>query len=299
MSKSVYFPQYGGVTTEQKLVQDLVDEQIKLFGMDVFYIPREILKDKSLNDVVLSKYKQYYMIEMMLLNVEGFGGVSSLEMSKFGLKIMDELSFAVSKRKWQTFASTSIKSTVQSRPNEGDLIYVPMTKNTYEIKYVEREVPFYQLGKNYVYAMNCELFQNADSEFDTGIDEIDNLSKESYVFPVVFKDGGTGSFVEGEVITQTYTKNGQPVTVSGRVSKWNLPSKTLDVVYNDGEFKQNLPIVGQESGASWVVDTLSTIDFNLENYDYAENKYYEDTADLIIDFSEGNPFGEFGDMGVF
>lgn len=299
MSKSVYFPQYGGVTTEQKLIQDLVDEQIKLFGMDVFYIPREILKDKSLNDVVLSKYKQYYMIEMMLLNVEGFGGVSSLEMSKFGLKIMDELSFAVSKRKWQTFASTSIKSTVQSRPNEGDLIYVPMTKNTYEIKYVEREVPFYQLGKNYVYAMNCELFQNADSEFDTGIDELDNLSKESYVFPVVFEDGGTGSFVEGEVITQTYTKNGQPVTVSGKVSKWNLPSKTLDIVYVNGEFKQNLPIVGQESGASWVVDTLSTIDFNLENYDYAENKYYEDTADLIIDFSEGNPFGEFGDMGVF
>ena len=299
MSKSVYFPQYGGVTTEQQLVQDLVDEQIKLFGMDVFYIPREILKDKSLNDIVLSKYTQYYMIEMMLLNVEGFGGVSSLEMSKFGLKIMDELSFAVSKRKWQTFASTSIKTTVKSRPNEGDLIYVPMTKNAYEIKYVEREVPFYQLGKNYVYAMNCELFQNADSEFDTGINELDNLSKESYVFPVVFKSGGTGSFIEGEVITQTYTKNGQQVVVTAKVAKWNNPSRTLDVVYSDGEFEENVAIIGEESQASWVVDTFSTIDFNLENYQYAENKYYEDKADDIIDFNEGNPFGEYGDMGVF
>ena len=299
--KSVYFPQYGGVNTEQQLIQDLVDEQIKLFGMDVYYIPRQMVIDKALNDVVLSKFKQFYLIEMMLLNVEGFGGSGSLAMSKFGLKISDEISFAVSKRRWKQFVGTKISTTVAGRPNEGDLIYVPMTKNAYEIKYVEREAPFYQLGKNYIYSMDCELMRNADNQFEIGVDELDDLDQEPYGFWITLKQGGTGSYIEGEKITQTYTPNNvsAPVTITATVSDWRPLERRVKITYlkGDGNITPDIPIIGLESGATWVADTFSSLDIDIHNFDNNENKYYEDMGDVLIDFSEGNPFGEFGNLG--
>jgi len=128
MAKSQYFPQYGGRTSEQTLVQDLVDEQIKLFGQDVVYVPKTMLIDKVLNDVILSKFEDSVTIEMMLINVEGFGGAGAVAMSKFGLKLSDEITYAVSKRRWINYVETEIDTRVPNRPNEGDLLYVPMTK---------------------------------------------------------------------------------------------------------------------------------------------------------------------------
>ena len=299
--KSVHFPQYGGVGSEQQLVQDLVDEQIKLFGMDVFYIPRELLIDTALNDVILSRFKQHYMIEMMLISTEGFGGAGSVAMSKFGLALSDEMTLAVSKRRWQSFVGTKIRLKVPSRPNDGDLIYVPMTQNTYEIKFVEREVPFYQLGKNYIYSLSCELMQNTNTEFDTGIDELDNLDQESYGFWVTLAVGGTGSYIEGETVTQTYTPNqvSAPVTIEATVADWQPLQRKIKLVYlkNNGNITSGIPLIGEDSGASWIADTFSTMDIDVKNNKNSENKYFEDQADLIIDFSEGNPFGEYGDMG--
>jgi hypothetical protein len=301
MSKSVHFPQYGGVNTEQQLVQDLVDEQIKLFGMDVFYIPRQLLVDKALNDIVLSRFKQYYMIEMMLINVEGFGGAGAVAMSKFGLALTDEMTLAVSKRRWQSFVSTKIQLKVPTRPNEGDLIYVPMTKNTYEIKFVEREVPFYQLGKNYIYSLSCELMQNANTEFDTGIDELDNLDQESYGFWITLAQGGTGSYIEGEQVSQTYTPNNvsAPVSITATVADWRPLERKVKLIYLNGvgDIQSGVALVGEDSGASWTPDTFSTLDIDVKNNKNNQNKYFEDAADNIIDFSEGNPFGEFGNMG--
>lgn len=299
--KSVHFPQYGGVGSEQQLVQDLVDEQIKLFGMDVFYIPRELLIDRALDDVILSRFKQHYMIEMMLISTEGFGGAGSVAMSKFGLSLSDEMTLAVSKRRWQSFVQTKIRLKVPNRPNDGDLIYVPLTKNTYEIKFVERETPFYQLGKNYIYSLSCELMQNANTEFDTGIDELDNLDQESYGFWVTLAAGGTGSYIEGEIVTQIYTPNevSAPVTIEATVADWQPLQRKVKLVYlkNNGNITAGVPLIGEDSGASWIADTFSTMDIDVKNNKNSENKYFEDQADLIIDFSEGNPFGEFGDMG--
>lgn len=296
--KSVHFPQFGGVSSEQNLIQDLVDEQIKLFGMDVYYVPKEMLIDRSLNDVVLNIFKEAYMIEMMLINVEGFGGSGALAMSKFGLKITDEVTLAVSKRRWTNFTALNESTFVRNRPNEGDLIYVPMTKNHYEIKYVEREVPFYQLGKNYVYGLTCELLENADNRFETNIPEVDDLTQEAHVFPVYVKTGGTGVFVEGEVVKQTYTVDGSPITIEATVADWDQPNKKLRLTYiKGGVLRENLPLVGQDSGASWIVDNFSTIEFDIDNYDNDHNKWYEDKADVLLDFTEGNPFGEYGNIG--
>tara|TARA_B100002019_G_scaffold261842_1_gene248882 strand:- start:1065 stop:2480 length:1416 start_codon:yes stop_codon:yes gene_type:complete len=175
--KKVYFPQHGGVATEQNLVQDLVDEQIKLFGSDVFYIPRVHLKDKTLGEVIQSEFNQSYMIEMFLVNVEGFGAGAEF-VSKFGLRITDEITFVVSRRRWEQSANPALNLAVDGRPNEGDLIYFPLTEDLYEVKYVERENPFFQLGKQYFYQLTAELYEQGADKFDTGIDEIDDVERE-------------------------------------------------------------------------------------------------------------------------
>ena len=175
--KKVYFPQNGGVSTEQNLVQDLVDEQIKLFGTDVFYIPRVHLKDKTLGEVIQSEFNQSYMIEMFLVNVEGFGSGSEF-VSKFGLRITDEVTFVVSRRRWEQSANPALNLAIDGRPNEGDLVYYPMTEDLYEIKYVERETPFFQLGKQYFYQLTAELYEQGADKFDTGIDEIDDVERQ-------------------------------------------------------------------------------------------------------------------------
>ena len=299
MAKSQYFPQYGGRTSEQTLVQDLVDEQIKLFGQDVVYVPKTMLIDKVLNDVILSKFEDSVTIEMMLINVEGFGGAGAVAMSKFGLKLSDEITYAVSKRRWINYVETEIDTRVPNRPNEGDLLYVPMTKNLYEIKFVERETPFYQLGKNYIFSLSCELIENADTYFDTGNSDIDTLTQEAYVFPVTVKVGGSGAFVVGEEVRQTYMVDGIPVITKATVADWVPSTRKLRLTYINGVLKQNIALVGQDTAASWIVDTFSTIDFDIDNYDNDQNKVIETQANTIIDFTEGNPFGEFGNMGVF
>tara|TARA_B100000963_G_scaffold172804_1_gene150310 strand:- start:1853 stop:3271 length:1419 start_codon:yes stop_codon:yes gene_type:complete len=175
--KKVYFPQHGGINTEQNLVQDLVDEQIKLFGSDVFYIPRVHLKDKSLGEIIQSEFNQSYMIEMFLVNVEGFGAGNEF-VSKFGLRITDEITFVVSRRRWEQSANPALNLAVDGRPNEGDLIYFPLTEDLYEIKYVERENPFFQLGKQYFYQLTAEIYEQGADKFDTGIDEIDAVERD-------------------------------------------------------------------------------------------------------------------------
>lgn len=297
MAKSQYFTQFGGTSNEQELIQDLVDEQIKLFGQDVYYVPRTLLIDRSINDVILQKYEDNVLIEMMLVTVDGFGGSAAVAMSKFGLRLSDEIVYTVSRRRWINYVETQIDTIVPDRPNEGDLIYVPMTKNLYEIKFVDRASPFYQLGKNYTFTMTCELMEKADNYFNTGNDEIDDLTQEAHVFPVFMKTGGTGAYIVGEEVRQTYTPvGGSPVVTKATVADWNGTTRRLRLTYINGVLQPNLPLVGQESNASWIVDTFSTIDFEIDSYSNSENKYYEDEADEILDFSEQNPFGEYGDM---
>lgn len=179
--KKIYFPQHGGINTEQNLIQDLVDEQIKLFGSDVYYIPKKITESNSIDNIIHSDYQQYYMIEMLFVNIEGFGSPSDF-ISKFGLKITDEIKFVVSKRRWQQSISPNLNLKVSERPNEGDLIYFPLTKGLYEIKYVEKRTPFYQLGDNYFYTISAEIYELGEDKFDTGMDDIDKIEAEkSYV----------------------------------------------------------------------------------------------------------------------
>ena len=133
MPTSPYFPSYyGGTTGEQGLVQDLVDEQIKLFGTDIYYLPRTLITDGVLDDIIYNKFESQFQVEMLLQNVEGFGSPSEF-ISKFGLRITDEVRFVVSQRRWEE-AAAGYNLTVPGRPNEGDLLYFPLTEDVYEIK---------------------------------------------------------------------------------------------------------------------------------------------------------------------
>ena len=287
--KSIYFPQHGGVNTEQALIQSLVDEQIKLFGSDVYNLPRKMIKDVALNDVLYSEFTTQYMIEMLLINVEGFGSPSEF-ISKFGLRITDEITMVVSQNRWsQVFQEFADITTVDGRPNEGDLIYLPLTQDLYEIKFVEREAPFYQLGKNYIYTMTAEIYELGNDEFETGIEEIDVIEEVfAPSITLAMDPDATTHYSLGETVT------GGTTGTTAEVSFWDRDNHELKLINRTGNFTPGETITGAESGT--VQDSVTVDNLTLENVQYADNKYIETTANDLLDFTEVNPFGEYGNV---
>ena len=291
MPTSHYFPlNYGGYKGEQNLVQDLVDEQIKLFGCDIYYLPRNAIKDNTLDDVIYSKFESQFQVEMLLSNVEGFGEQSEF-ISKFGIRITDEVKFIVSARRWaESEAQYTPDLTVPGRPNEGDLLYFPLTTDIYEIKFVERESPFYQFGKIQFIIMTAEIYEIGNDKIDTGIDEIDEIEQLfSSAIALNMKVGGTDDFTIGEVVTGSISNE------TGEVKSWNPATRVIQIINRTGTFVENESLTGNDSGAVWIVDNFSTIENT--NSEYDQNKYIEDEADTLIDWGEKNPFGEFGNIG--
>ena len=370
MPTSPYFPTYyQGHSGEQNLIQDLVDEQIKLFGTDIYYIPRIVLQDSTLDEVRYSKYQEQFQIEMLLQNVMGFGDNAEF-ISKFGLRITDEIVFRVSTRRWeQEVAEHSPTLTVESRPNEGDLLYFPLTKDIYEIKFVGKEEPFYQFGKIQFFAITAEIYEVGQDDFDTGVAEIDAVEQLFDNAIKLFMDpGGTGDFTVGEevvgdeflakatatitgdaVTSITITDGGAhykvatppSVTISGgggtgatatttvsstgivngititsggsgytsnptitidyspkdnraEVKSWDSTTRALEVINRTGTFTTAEVITGLTSGAKWSPETFDTLNNTSSTYD--QNRAIENDADNIVDWSETNPFGEFGNF---
>ena len=187
-----------GSTNEQFLIQDLINEQLKIYGVEVYYLPRKIFKtDDIIREIQSSKFDDVFLIEMYLNNYDGYAPGSDL-MTKFGLKLQNEVSLTVSRERYEEFIAPfleGISSGIRegliqeydfadliTRPKEGDLIYFPLGERLFEIKRVESEKPFYQLGKNYVYELNCELYEYENELIDTAIEEVDNtVEDEGYI----------------------------------------------------------------------------------------------------------------------
>ena len=290
MPTSIYFPTYyQGHSGEQGLVQDLVDEQIKLFGSDVYYIPRIVLQDSTLDEVRYSKYQEQFQIEMLLQNVTGFGDNAEF-ISKFGLRITDEIIFRVSTRRWdEEVAEHSPTLTVESRPNEGDLLYFPLTQDIYEIKFVGKEEPFFQFGKIQFYAITAEIYEVGQDDFDTGIAEIDAVEQLfDNAIKLVMDPGGTGDFTTAETVT------GGTTSTRAEVKSWDSSTRILQVINRTGTFAANESLTGNTSSAVWVVSTFDTLQNT--NSEYDQNREIENEADNVVDWSETNPFGEFGNF---
>ncbi len=167
-----------GSTSEQNLVQSLINEQLQIYGVNVHYMPRKYANSNTIiKEVIESKFDDAYPIEAYVESFDGYGENPTL-LSKFGIQATNELTLTISRDRFETYISPLMKNEenvrLSTRPKEGDLIYFPLGDRLFEIKYVEHEQPFYQLKKNYVYTLRCELFQYEDEVIDTGVDEIDD-----------------------------------------------------------------------------------------------------------------------------
>jgi hypothetical protein len=171
MATNFYFSNFTN-SGEQNLIEDLIIESIRIFGQDVWYLPRTLgAVDDLLNEDDLSIFNKAYMVEMYIKNVDGFEGEGDF-LSKFGLQIRDSITFTMSQRK---FLQDVALYDEMVRPNEGDLIYFPLNRKLFELKHVEHESIFYQMGSLQTYDLKCDLFEFSNERFATGILEIDTL----------------------------------------------------------------------------------------------------------------------------
>ena len=173
MATNLYFSQ--GVRSEQNLYEDIVIESLKIYGQDLYYLPRDIIaEDTILNEDVQSRFNSSYKVEMYVENVDGFDGEGDL-FTKFGVEIRDAVTLVVSRKRWSQTVQRFDNEITGQRPREGDLIYVPFTKKLFEIMHVGHEQPFYQLTNLPTYKLRCELFEYAGEDLDTNIPAIDAI----------------------------------------------------------------------------------------------------------------------------
>ena len=240
----------NGTSGEQGLIQSLVNEQIKMYGIEVYYMPRKyISKFTVIKEVIQSEFDNAYPIEAYVDNYEGYGGQGTI-LSKFGIQEQDDLTLIISRERFENYVTPLIKNLpnieLATRPKEGDLIYFPLGDRLFEIKYVEHEQPFYQLQKNYVYQIRCELFRYEDEVLDTGVETIDDeIEQIGYI--------------------QTLTLVGSGVTATGTASTCASGSVQQISILNMGGGYTSLPKVAFSSAPSGGV---TAVGFASLSYDY-------------------------------
>ena len=191
---------------EQRLVQELINEQLKIYGVEVTYIPRKFVRKQTIiEEIQSSTFDDNFLLEAYINNYDGYSGAGDI-MTKFGVSIRDELSLTISKERFEDFIAVFLEDmdddeiTVATRPREGDLIYFPLGQRLFEVKFVEHEQPFYQLGKNYVYELKCELFEYEDEVIDTTIDEISDVTEDiGYITNLTLFSGGTTATADATI----------------------------------------------------------------------------------------------------
>lgn len=177
MPTNVYFD--TGTKPEQALYEDLIIEQLRIYGQDVYYIPRKLAgTDDIFGEDIGSSFEDAYLIEMYMETIDGYEGEKEL-MSKFGLDIQDDATFVVARRRWEQFVSIDNNLIVSSRPNEGDLIYFPKASKLFEITFVDHDDPFYQVHNLPTYKLKCKTFEYGSESIDTGITEIDEIEDDN------------------------------------------------------------------------------------------------------------------------
>ena len=219
MATNFYFQSGNniGTTNEQRLVEDLIIESLKIYGHDTYYLPRTLVnKDTIFDEDELSKFTQAYPVEMYLDNVNGYEGQGDI-FTRFGLEVRDQATFVMAKRRWEDMVQTSGGTFTQTtRPSEGDLIYFEKTKSIFEIKYVDFQNPFYQLNQIYVYRLVCELFEYSSEDLDTGITTIDSLetkySQDMLEYQMLQEDGTLIlNETNGSIIKEEYSVTQEPI----------------------------------------------------------------------------------------
>jgi len=299
---NVYFSH--GTRNEQYLVEDLIIESLRMYGNEVMYIPRTLVsKDEILGEDRLSKFTSSFPIEMYFENVDSFAGQGAF-IQKFGLMMEQNATLVVARRRWDQFVGRYGATIVPNRPCEGDLIYFPLSKGLFEIKFVAHQDPFYQLGKLYVYKLQVELFQYASELIDTGNTSIDTFeslktfttdtvaSPNGQVTSITITNQGSGYTSVPTVIFTSSTGIGATATAIRGTSGANLNKITGITITNPGTGYQTAPPISFTGGGGTDAAATCSIQINIDkpNSFGDNNKFKTESQDIL--FSVTNPFGE-------
>ncbi len=217
------------VKTEQNLVEDLIVESLRFYGHNCYYLPRKIVNENLiLGDAAESSFEDAYEIEMYLEGNDGFEGEGELY-SKFGIETRESAQFVLSRRSWERFVSLDANLATGVRPNEGDLVYFPLSNSLFQIKFVEHENTFYQLGKLYTFKLSCDLYEYSGEDFDTNINAIDNdmdLASGAITTLTLADTSSLRDFIVGEKVSQQITES---IIIQGTVAAWSEDTNKLSI----------------------------------------------------------------------
>lgn len=289
MARNIYF-RYD-VKSEQDLYEELVIESMKIYGQDVYYLPRTIVNEsRILGDDIPSRFSNAYKIEMYIESVDGFGGEGKL-FSKFGIEIRDQATFIVARRRWAETVASYNNEIDGDLPEEGDLIYLPMSKSLFQIMHVEREVPFYQLSNLNVVRLECELFEYNDEDIDTGINEIDRIETLGFQLQATIDSATAIPPVVGDTLTQTLSDG---TLITGEILEWDASTNTITLGHigaSDGKFHLFTTGINAASSQTAGVYNITAVEENIGEHNHHNNAFDSD-VDPFLDFSEDNPFGD-------
>jgi hypothetical protein len=301
MPTNVYFTH--GTKNEQYLVEDLIIESLKIYGNEFMYIPRTLVsKDEILGEDRLSKFTSSFPIEMYFENVDSLDGQGAF-IQKFGLMMEQSATLVVARRRWDQLVGRYGQTIIPTRPCEGDLIYFPLTKGLFEIKFVKHQDPFYQLGKLYVFKLQVELFQYASEKIDTGIAEIDAFetlktfttnttrSPTGEITSITVTNQGSGYT---SVPTVTFTSgSGRDAAATAVRGTGATANKIIRIdITNPGTGYQTAPAISIVGGGGTNAAATASIDINIDKVNsFGDNNKFKTQSQDVL-FSVTNPFGE-------
>jgi hypothetical protein len=291
MATNQYFNNYNSLA-EQRVVEDLITESIKIMGFDAYYCPifNEEDRDILYGEDPIKKFSSAFPVEFYLSSSMEYGGEREF-FSKFGLEIKNNINVIISKRSF----SQRVPQNAFTRPREGDLIYVPFLNGTgelFEIKFVNQTKDFFMLGRKipYYYELEMEKFKYSQEIIDTGVEDIDNVvAQSSYTLDLTLAQGAN-NYTQKEIVFQSNDNTYANAIVTATVQNWSNTSNTLSVTNIIGDFINNILVIGTSSNARHVLMTFDTMADSTRNEVY-DNQHIFGEANTIIDFTEINPFG--------
>jgi len=291
MATSPYFNNYNS-KNEQRLVEDLIVESIKIMGFDAYYLPNDndAARDLLYGEDPVKKFSTAFPLEFYLSNSLEYMGEKEF-FSKFGLEIKNNVNVIVSKRSF----SERVPQNTFTRPREGDLVYVPFLNGTgelFEIKFTNHTKDFFTLGRKvpYFYELELEKFKYSQEEISTGVPDIDIVVTDSAYTLTLNVGSGTGMFATSEIVFQSNDNTFANAFASATVQTWYPLANTLSVTNITGVFTDGYTLIGSSSNAQYVLSTYDPMNVNVK-YEVYDNKYIQSSADQVVDTSETNSFG--------
>jgi len=303
MARNIYFT--DKVKSEHELYENIVIESLKIYGQDVYYVPRDLVnEDTVFGDDAESSFNSAYKVEMYLDNVEGFEGEGDL-FTRFGVEIRDECTFVVSRRRWNQTVSRYDNEITGERPREGDLVYLPLSNSLFQITHVEHEMPFYQVSNLNVYKMRAHLFEYTGEDLETGIAAIDKIETDFAYKYILTLDSDSVLTEAGQTATMTLSDG---VIVTGEVASYEDSSDKLSLIHvgaSDGKYHtfatgRQITLSAGSSAirlnpAGVSVDSSFNVLSVVEDNQVAENEqntFFSSESTDFLDFTEDNPFGD-------